>query len=295
MQNALVPSSVVPVPVGAQVRSDDRLVELWLHGRSPHTIRVYRADVEAFLAFVGRPLGQVTLGDLQAYADALADRGLAPASRSRKLSAVKSLLTFGQRTGYLPFNVGAAVNLPRPKDTLAERILTEREVRAMLKKERNPRNRALLLLLYAGGLRVSEVCALKWRDLQEREEAGQVTAFGKGGRTRVVLLPGGVWDELVAIRGEAGPDDPVFASRKGGHLQPRQVARIVNAAANRAGVDKPVSPHWLRHAHASHAMDHGAPVHLVQATLGHTSVATTGRYLHARPTDSSARYLRLPV
>jgi integrase/recombinase XerD len=65
----------------------------------------------------------------------------------------------------------------------------------------------------------------------------------------------------------------------------------VGAAAQRAGFEGKVSPHWLRHAHATHALERGAPIHLVQATLGHTSVATTGRYLHARPTDSSARYL----
>jgi integrase/recombinase XerD len=79
----------------------------------------------------------------------------------------------------------------------------------------------------------------------------------------------------------------------GGHLKPSQVLRIVQAAARRAGIRAQVSPHWLRHAHASHALDQGCPIHLVQATLGHESVATTGRYLHARPTDSSARYLAM--
>jgi integrase len=67
--------------------------------------------------------------------------------------------------------------------------------------------------------------------------------------------------------------------------------RAVDAAAKRAGLRAGVSPHWLRHAHATHALERGAPIHLVQATLGHASVVTTGRYLHARPSDSSARYL----
>ena len=69
------------------------------------------------------------------------------------------------------------------------------------------------------------------------------------------------------------------------------VERIVTKAAVRAGVEGKVSPHWLRHGHATHALERGAPIHLVQATLGHASVATTGRYLHARPTDSSSKYL----
>ena len=110
-----------------------------------------------------------------------------------------------------------------------------------------------------------------------------------------MLLPATVWREVQALAGESGfpPDVPVFRSRKGGHLNRRQAERIVEAAAARAGLAAGVSPHWLRHAHATHALERGAPIHLVQATLGHASVATTGRYLHARPTDSSAKYLPL--
>ncbi len=83
----------------------------------------------------------------------------------------------------------------------------------------------------------------------------------------------------------------MFVSRTGGPLSRTQVFRIVRAAAKRVGIDKDVSPHWLRHARASHALDRDAAVHLVQATLGHSSVATTGRYLHDRPTESSSKYL----
>ena len=115
--------------------------------------------------------------------------------------------------------------------------------------------------------------------------------FGKGGKTRVLLLSTATWKVLTALRGEAVPDAPVFLSRKGGALDPSAVHRIVKAAAARTGLATNVSAHWLRHAHASHALDRGAPIHLVQATLGHASVATTGRYLHARPSESSARFL----
>jgi site-specific recombinase XerD len=140
--------------------------------------------------------------------------------------------------------------------------------------------------------RVSEACGLTWRDVQERGDAGQVTVYGKGGKTRAVLLSAATWAELVRLRGNAPNDDPVFPSKRTGrHLNESAVWRVVRAAAQRAGIAAGVSPHWLRHAHASHALDRGAPIHLVQATLGHSSVATTGRYLHARPTDSTARYL----
>jgi len=274
--------------------AEAQLIQLWVHGKSRHTRRYYQADAKAFLNFVGKPLAQVTLADVQDFADFLETSNLAPSSRGRTLSSVKSLLAFGNRIGMLAVNVGALLKAPAAKNTLAERILSEAEVQKLISLETNLRNQVMLKLLYAGGLRVSELCGLRWRDLQARSEAeGQINVYGKGGKTRVVLLPVTIWKELVSLREAAGFNDPVFRSQKGGHLHPSQVMRIVRAAAHRAGIDANVSPHWLRHAHASHSLDRGAPIHLVQATLGHASIATTGRYLHARPQDSSARYLGL--
>ncbi len=278
------PTAVILV----QAHSDEHLVALWLHGRSGATQRAYAADLAAFFAHAQRPLHAVTLGDMQAFQDTLAN--LATATQARRLSAVKSLLSFGHRTGYLPVNVGAAIRLPRVKGTLAERILDVDAVLHMLALERQARNKALLRLLYLGGLRISEACGLRGRDLQARDDAGQVTVFSKGGKTRAVLLKTSIWQDLVALRG-ADPEAALFRSREGGALDPSQVHRIVKAAAKRAGLSLAVSAHWLRHAHVSHALDRGAPVHLVQATVGHTSLATTSRYAHARPSDSSSRYL----
>ena len=135
------------------------------------------------------------------------------------------------------------------------------------------------------------VMAALHADADQRVQELLHAPVGKGGKTRVVLLSRTTWRALAALRGGAGTDDPVFWSRKSGALDPSAVHRVVKAAAERAGLDPAVSAHWLRHAHASHALDRGAPIHLVQATLGHASVATTGRYLHARPSESSSKYL----
>ena len=307
-----VAAALAAIPT--QARSDAELLALWLHGRSSHTQRAYQRAVGRFLSSIRRPLPGVTLGELQAFAAALEAEGLAPASRRLILAAVKSLLSFGQRVGYLRFDVGAAVKLPPVKDALAERILDREAVLRLLDREPDARSRALLRLLYAGGLRVSEACTLRWRDLRPREDAGQVTIYGKGGKTRVVLLSPATWRVLLALPGatavtgesddaadQAGATDrdaPVFPSRRsGGPLDQPQAWRLIQAAAARVGLPYGkggVSPHWLRHAHATHALEHGhAPIHLVQATLGHASVATTSKYLHARPTDSSSRYLAL--
>lgn len=284
-----LPVPLAPAPTPVQAATDAQLVALWLNSSdSPNTQANYRRTAAHFLAFAGKPLAQVTVGDIQAWAASLA--ALAPATRANRIAAVKSLLGMAHRLGYIPFNPGGVVKLPRLKRTLAERILPEADVHRLLALEPRPRNRALLTLLYTSGLRVSELCALKWRDVQPRAEgAAQLTVHGKGGRTRTILIPARVAG-LLGVRGSA--DQPVFYSRKHqGHLSRSQVHRIVQQAARRAGLTVPVSAHWLRHAHASHALDRGASLHLVQQTLGHASVATTGVYLHVRPGDSSALYL----
>ena len=268
---------VGPTETTQQATSDDQLLALWLHGRPDTTQRAYRAETIRFMDHVARPIRSVKLIDLQVFADHLVEAGLKPVSVHRAMSAIKSLFAFGFRLGYIQFDVGRALRIPSFRNQLAERILNEAEVLRIIALESNPRNRAILLTLYAGGFRVSEICSLKWRHLQERNSSGQITVFGKGGKTRTVLMPKSVWETLQTLQQDAPADAPVFKSRKKGHLDESQVWRIVVKAAERAGIDKNVSCHWFRHAHASHALDRGCPIHLVQATLGHSSVATTGK------------------
>jgi site-specific recombinase XerD len=280
------------LPAVAQASSDEDMIARWVRRyRSPRTRAGYAFEIRRFQAFTAdKPLRNLTFGDVQDFAATL--EHLAPATIARCLAAVKSLLSLAHRLGYIPFNVGGMVETPHIKDVLAERIISESDVQHLIRSERRPRNAALLRLLYGGGLRVSEACGLRWRDLVARDDAGQVTVMGKGGKTRVILLPAALWAHIAAIRAEAGADDAVFRSRKGGGpLTSMQVHRIVKAAAVRAKLPASISAHWLRHAHASHALDRGAPVHVVQTTLGHASLTTTTRYSHARPGDSSARYL----
>jgi len=296
-----LPAVIAPLEAAPPAQADDdaQMIRLWLaRSSSPNTRRNYEREAARFLAHVGQSLGTVRIGDLQDY---IARRPGSSATVALTAAALKSLFAFAQEVGYLRFNIGAAVKVPPIKNTLAERIMAEADALLMIRQEPSLRNRVLLTVLYGGGLRISEVCGLRWRDLAPRDEAGQAAVFGKGGKTRVVLLSAATWKGLAVLRGGsdttgaraagASADAPVFLSRKGGALDPSAVHRIVKAAAARAGLPSDVSAHWLRHAHASHALDRGAPIHLVQATLGHASVATTGRYLHARPSESSAKFL----
>lgn len=275
------------------IEAYERLIAMWVHERSPHTADCYRRYARRFLAFINKPLHLVTLSDVQGFGISL--KGLSPNTQRTAIAVVKSLLSFSNKIGILPENVGALINFPKARDTLNERILSEEEVKTILTLETNQRNRAILQLLYFGGLRVSELCQLLWKDLQPRGKSGQLTVYGKGGKTRTVLLNADVFHQVERLRGDAKPHESVFRSRQGDqqgqNLDRSQVYRIVSAAAKRAGIQAPVSPHWLRHAHASHSLERGAPIHLVQQTLGHASIATTSRYLHARPNDSSSLYL----
>lgn len=272
--------------------SDDDIIAEWLRGRPAHTLRAYRTAITRFRTTVTKPLIAVTLTDLRGYADVLVAAGLAPASQRRLLAAVKSLFSFAQMSGYLPANAGRTLRLPTVRGRLAERIPSEDDVLALLASEPNPRNHAFIRLLYSAGLRLSEARALRWRDLQPRGDAGQVAVWGKGEKERIVLISAGTWSEVMALRpAPIAPDDAVFPSRHGGTLSTTQAWRIVKTAAAQATLSTKLSPHWLRHAHASHALDHGAPVSLVRDGLGHSSLLTTSQYAHARPGDGASRYL----
>lgn len=282
--------AIITQGITQQANTDDQLLALWVHGRPKTTRRSYLANARRLLDFSAKDLQGLTLADLQKFVDSLAVLSLS--TQKQIIASVKSLLTFGHKIGYLPFNVGAVLRTPKLKDKLAERILTEAEVITMLHTTKNPRDALLLRMLYATAARVSELCGLTWADVQPNGDSGQVTLFGKGGKTRAVKLSKATWQALQALRPMiCDGSEPVFISQKGGRLDETQVHRIVKQAAQRAGIAGNVSAHWLRHSHASHALDRGANIALVRDTLGHSSLAVTSRYTHAKPNESSALHL----
>lgn len=288
-----MPNLVPHSEVIASASNNTEMVALWLHSKAENSQQSYRRDIEHFLAHVGnQPLQNTTLNQLQSYHVALKEKGYAPRSIKRKLAAVKSLLSFSQKVGLTTVNAGTALQAPQHKNNLAERILTESEVLRIIDHASSKRNHILILFVYATGARVSEVSALKWRDIKKIGDRAQVTIYGKGDKTRIVTFSPGVWQELKSLRGDSGVNDAVFASRKGkGHLDTSQINRIVGTAAKKAGLKGKVSPHWLRHSHASHFLQRGGNIVLLQRTLGHSSLDTTTGYIHCHPSDSSALHL----
>ena len=211
------------------------------------------------------------------------------------VATVKSFLGFAHRVGFTRFNAAPLIKLKKAPRQVAQRILGELEVRKLIDAAKPGRDRLLLEVGYFGGLRVSELVGLTWAQVIRRDSGeAQLEVVGKGDKVRQVLIPAVIAARLFASRGDAPASAPVFESvRNPGHaLTDRAVNFIVKAAARRAGVNPAASVHWLRHAHASHAIDNGAPITLVSATLGHADLKTTSVYAHARPGESSGRYLK---
>lgn len=285
--------------------NDVHLIAMWVHGKSRHTQRAYRHDVGLLMTMLGKGIQSITLSDLQSFGDSLIGKDT---TRARTYNSIKSLLTFAHTLGYVSVNVGKAWKAPIAQEHLAQRIMEEADTIRLIDNERDARNHTMLRLLYHCGMRVSEVVSLRWVDLTPRKEGGQVSIFGKGSKTRQVCISLSMWHELLGDDATLlGTERYIFQSRKSNEgtrpMDTSQVNRIVERAAIRVGiavytddrgrVHSHVSPHWLRHAHASHSLDRGASINLVRETLGHASIATTGKYTHARPSDSSSRYLPL--
>jgi integrase/recombinase XerD len=295
------PTGNAMLPVEDPASVDAMFLDLWLRGKSEKTRRAYLADISRFYDVVKKPLQQVTLPDVYTFVDSLTN--LKPTSRNRAVAAVKSALSFGLKSGYLKVNVGLLVKLEKLEDKLAERIMSEQAIARLLALETNKRNHAILVLLYRGGLRCAELCSLTWRNLQERDESGQIAVYGKGNKTRHVLLTQETWDEVMNLKNTnlVYLDEYVFQSRQAHsrtnkadrRMDESTIFRIVRQAAARAGITGNVSPHWMRHAHATHALENGAPITLVKETLGHKSIETTAKYTHVRPNASSGQYLKV--
>ena len=263
--------------------TDSALESMWLSGRPDHTKRAYTGDIARFRRFTGKPIRSLTAADIVGYAESLT--GLAPSSQHRMLSAVKSLMTFAHRLGYIGLDPAAALRMPKPNHDRVAKILPRAAVLAVIAAAKEGRNRLICKTLYLCGLREAELISLAPSDVRETESGWAMRIDGKGGKSRTIAVPAVLAADLLA----QGTESPIFRSESGKPLSPSDVYRMVRKAGESVGYR--VTPHMLRHAHASHALDAGAPLHVVRECLGHSSLQTTSIYTHAKPSDGSALYL----
>ena len=270
-------------------------------GLAAATIRAYRADLADYAASrdVSRDWASsadAAVGYLAARSrrGRRADPGLAPSSLRRRAAALKGFYRFAYGEGLISFDVAAHIDLPRPSRLLPE-TLTQQEVERLLEAAGGEGtsmawDRALLELLYAAGLRISEAVGLDREDLSI--DGAFVRVIGKGDKERLVPVGDVALDELA--RWMAGPRErlaalghtspvrggPIFIGDRGRRLARQQAWAAVKRAAAAAGLADRVSPHTLRHSFATHLLEGGADLRIVQELLGHASITTTQLYTH---------------
>jgi integrase/recombinase XerD len=270
---------------------DHELILVWLGDKSNTTQVSYHSTVSKFIEFIAKPLSEVKLEDLQLWERGLKAR-FKPTTVANKVLVIKSLFSFGVKTGYLTLNVGSFLKTPKAKETIAERILDLADVKGLIKYGvKNDRDRLLLSLMYGCGLRVSEVIGLTWNDLRSHGDGGKATVFGKGSKTRMVLIPDKLWQQVKEFEKYHRVNQYVFISRHHNQMERSVVHRMIKRACKRAGIDPRASAHWLRHSHASHSLEAGCNLRLLQQSLGHASVTTTERYLHISPDAGSSQFI----
>ena len=271
----------------------------WLgveRGRAANTLAAYRRDLaayEAWLAETGVPLDQVTEPVVERYVAHLRSTGKAPSSTARALVAVRSLHRFLLEEGRAALDPTGEVGVPRVPVGLPK-ALTEAEVAALLAavgggSAKALRDRAILELLYSTGMRISELTGLSLGDLQLAD--GTLRALGKGSKERLVPVGRYARDALEAWLGPGGrpalaparwtrrsDSDAVFLNTRGGRLSRQGAWAVVRSYGDRIGLGPRLTPHVLRHSCATHMLDHGADIRVVQELLGHASVATTQVY-----------------
>ncbi|MFO1474802.1 MAG: tyrosine recombinase XerC [Lysobacterales bacterium] len=254
---------------------------------SAHTIDAYRRDLHALAGWAqAQGVGDVASlqpAQLRAFVADEHRRGLTPKSLQRRLSACRSFYQWLLRHERIAANPAASLRAPKAARKLPQVLDVDEAVQLVEVPTDAPfglRDRALLELLYSSGLRVSELCALRWHDLDLAD--GQVTVLGKGSKQRMVPVGSHARAALEAWRAEQAPkpDAPVFPGRGGNAITPRAVQLRLRQIAQRQGLFKRVHPHLLRHTFASHVLESSGDLRGVQELLGHADLGTTQIYTH---------------
>jgi len=273
---------------------------------SPHTVKNYRHEIEQFFAFLKEEgidsWERVDRHVLRRYLAWLKEQGYVKASIARRVSELRSFCRYLVREGILASNPISAISSPKVPKRLPEYLnLSEVEALLLAPDTSTPqglRDRAILEMLYAAGLRVSELVGL---DVGDVEWSGtELRILGKGGKERLALLGKPAQRALERYLREGRPElvkdkqpsKALFVNRFGGRLSERSVRMLLDRYARMAGLDKPIYPHLLRHTFATHLLDGGADLRVVQELLGHASLATTQIYTHVSQTRLKEVYLK---
>ena len=271
---------------------------------SPYTVRNYQADLADFFKFLKTKeltlLDEVDRHVLRDYLSHLAEGGIAKNSIARKLSAIRSFFRYLAREEIIAKNPIEQVSSPK-LDRRLPSFLTREEMERLLgapdlSTPLGQRDRALLELLYASGLRVSELTGLTLEQIDLN--SNEIRVWGKGSKERVVLMGQPAAEALKSYLREGRAkllgekkSNALFLNRYGQRLPERSVQRLLEQYAKKAGIGKRVHPHLLRHTFATHLLDGGADLRVVQELLGHARLSSTQIYTHVTKGQARKVYL----
>ncbi len=270
---------------------------------SPYTVRNYTHDLLSFFSYLKSreitSLNEVDKQVLRGYLSQLVKDSFAKISISRKLSAIRSFYRYLLREKLVASSPVAQTSSPKLDKRLPDFLTPEETVRLLEAPDpttpQGLRDRALMELLYASGLRVSELVSL---DLEQTNlNNGEIRVWGKGVKERVVLMGKPAAMALSAYLSHGRPrllakkNNAMFVNRDGGRLTERSIQRTLTKYARAAGISKRVHPHMLRHTFATHLLDGGADLRVVQELLGHASLTSTQIYTHVTKGQARKVYL----
>ena len=267
-------------------RVEEYLKAVRLHGSgSAATTRAYRQDLSELLRLIPDP-ERATSKDLRRFAASLLRRGLSNRTAARKVAAVRGFYRWMAREGYIPDNPAHRLHAPKFRPGLPH-TLSEAAMHEMLSAAAEPgplglRDTALLELLYAAGVRAGEAVGLNLTDVDLEQRL--VRVMGKGGKERMVPLAAPARDAIRRWLDDGrkkivgAGEQALFVNYRGTRLSSRSVGRIVAAVLGRTAIHHHVSPHWFRHTFATHLLENGADLRVVQELLGHSRLSTTQIY-----------------
>lgn len=256
---------------------------------SEHTVRAYRrtlVDLASFLETRHQTLQAATRLDLRAWLFQVGN-GKASSTRARHVAAVRTFYRWMLREGHVEVSVAADLQAPKVGRRLPH-VLSAEGAAEVVDAPLSARDKALLEVLYGGGLRVSEASGLDWPDV-DQAQGRLLVRHAKGGKQRIVPIGPPAMAALVVLLGEGALEGPVFLNTRGSRMQPRSMRRAVKAAGLVVG-EGGLHPHALRHSYATHLLDHGADLRGIQELLGHANLSTTQRYTHVSTQSLLAVY-----
>lgn len=271
--------------------TDNEIIISWLNDkRSKLTQKQYAINIRQFINFIGCSLAEVKIEDLQGYILMLEMKGYKKSTIKTKLTSVKSLFSYCYQSKYLFANVGALVSFKANDTKLSDKLINHEDIKLMCNNTYYQRDKLIIKILYSLGLRISEAINIKWTDFYNDGNFINLTVTGKGDKQRTLLITNHLYSELLALKKE-GIEYIFTAYDRPTPLTRQSVNILLTKLQKKLGLETRITPHKMRHSHATTSIKNGCDLSLLQQSLGHSSIKTTERYLNYRKNEGSSQFI----